>query len=162
MDNNTYKRAKGYAYKLDHSNYMDNLHDAFLYHWDKKGDNLFEREVPYVLRAVRYMSGWKNQKQFSEVHGSRKERGEKVKRFQSLTDNLVDHKTPDKIYENKEILENLYSKINVYRNRDRMKQVLDLKLLGYTWTEICEETGIPPSVVNRIIEKINEIANESR
>lgn len=53
MDNKAYKRALGYAFRLNGELYRDIVHDSYITWFNKTGDNLFDQHPQVITQVIK-------------------------------------------------------------------------------------------------------------
>lgn len=143
-----YKKAKSYSWVLDHDYYIDRVHDAFIRHYNRTGENLFDKSEYYVFRAVKYAKQYERQqtKQFVEAQEG------------------LDNRTPDRILEFKEEYQQLISAIqNQHQDGpskpliDELLQFIAYKVSGYDHHEIAYSMGISRQLVSYYYKRLKQI-----
>ena len=148
-----YKRALHYAYVLDPQNYRDHVHNAYIYHHKKTGENIFERHTGYILRCVKYMWLWHRSNR--TFH----------KEFVDYVDE--DHFTtlsPDRLFEANERVDAIRKRIASYHsgadssiNPELLSECLGYIEDGYTGNEISKMMGISAQTASNYKKKIKQL-----
>ena len=148
-----YKRALHYAYVLDPQNYRDHVHNAYLYHHDKTGGNIFEKHTGYILRCVKYMWLWHRSnrtfhKEFVEYV--------EEEHFTTLS--------PDRLLEASEGVDAMRKRIASYHSGakasidpDLLEQCMTYLEEGYSGNEIGQKMGVSFQTASNYKKKLQTI-----
>lgn len=142
MNNVNYYKARSYAWKINHDDYMDVLHDAYLSWFNKTGDNLFDEPMPRVLKVVKltYMARWKA----ISRHNTE---------FVGLGDlDTAGVDTPENILIAKETKQRY---TNLATN-EKSAEILELKSLGLRNVDIAEKWNVTKAVVTWYLRNIDQ------
>lgn len=149
-----YQKACSYSWVISkgHPEYRGDVHQAFLYYFNKTGDDLFNQPEGFVLRCVK----WMNRKRYCKEHHN--------KIFTEFDDHFFNCTTPLKELEAKETVEGIYNKIRAYRTGgtssiDANKLIEFLMFLerGYQTNEICDLMKITKGIAYNYKAKIKSI-----
>jgi DNA-binding NarL/FixJ family response regulator len=159
MNQIEYRNAYRYASKFT-TEYLDVVHDAYLYYKRTEDKDLFDEPNPVIIKQVR--------RQYNRNVGTNRYRiqwrGEK---FPTKHYSFSDDDTRD-IIENvfgvhTDIVSSIHTGYTISKLKekltDRQKYVFDLTYQGYNGTEIAKMDGINKSSVNKSIRLIREKAN---
>lgn len=149
----TYLRAVRYAQVIDRELYRDNVHNAWLYYFDKTGENLFEKDLPLALYWVKLMS---KRSLYSGKH------------FVGLEDyEPVLIKTPESEYIDKESVCVIRTRVQNYVDNkvtrkpgNKILEVLYYLERGYTSPEICEMMQCSTQNYHQYIKKLRQLVGE--
>ena len=163
--NKAYWNARSYAFKLDPVNYKDICHDAYLSYFKSKQTNLFLEHPGTITQVIKYTTfdSWKK-----KSHQSRDERLQGVRQhieFKDGGDEFVAHKansvTPFDEFIANELLERYNTLVltaGLSRARGKVniiKDILELRLVGFNNKEIADKLGVAKSLVTYYINRSN-------
>lgn len=153
-----YTKACRYSYVLSNgsSSYKDDVHQAFIYYFNKTGQNLFEQNEYYVMACVKWMNKWRYatrlNKHFIEIENF------------PVTSNFL---SPLQELESNETIDRIYTKLKSYSSGhgssiDPNQLVTFLFFLerGYEIKEIAEMMGVTMGMARNYVIKIRSILRE--
>lgn len=142
-----YRRAKKYAHKITHSEYLDILHDAYLQWYKYKQTNLFNQDMGLICTIVKNVYNNQYTKQFVYSKG-------RVKHNRGF----VEIKDTDLVTNN--IEENLHvdQTIDLLNKHLKPKQKLTFfySLLGYKRKDIAKELDVREATIVDRFKAIQE------
>lgn len=160
-----------YAYVLDHENYRDLVHNAYLYYYKKSsGGNLFaDKPEPYILRCVKFMWKWNMSntvigKNFIEYYEAASEFGDNP----SYSDMFNAYSDPLRNLESEEAVDLITKRVAAYHSGglssvgpQELLQVMDYLQRGYTGNEIGTMMDISFQTVSNHKKKIQKLIGKT-
>lgn len=159
-----YRSCLSYAYKCAGPElFKDIVQDAWLRNYESDGTNLFDKPLPYAIRAIKYR--WLN-----EITDRRyMYKGELYyKQYTDAADLNISHSnTSDQQLITSQFYEELYSLIDQYQvsknypkrgvTKENLKDLVIKLDQGWSIPEISKQTGIPTKVLHYYKTKIRKI-----
>lgn len=149
-----YRNALKYAKKLDPVNYMDLVHNAFVYYYGMSGGgNLFlDRPEPYVMRCVKFMHKWHYNVEVKNKHFVEVTEGD------AMADDLVaEIESEDSIETMTENVARYSSGGTVSVSPEKLQKTLYYLNIGYSGNEVAEIMGVSAAVISYWRSKLQEI-----
>ena len=158
----TYTDACRYATVLARDNDpKDLVHNAFLYHHNLTGGNIFDQPKGYVLRTIKH--AWR--RRYRATQYIRK--GELITPEWVDPDNLTGGLMPDEILMSGEFVENFHKKVNEYKQKtgrpmppNALPKFLKYLEEGYSISEISEMMDMQPARLHKYTAKLKTFAKQ--
>lgn len=145
-----YYKARAYLYKLDPNKYKDLLHESFLTYFDRTGRNLFEENNRKVITVVR-----------NQYYDSLRERMYKINGVRYAYEFLeyeesVTITTPLDYLIRQETYDRMVASLKKFTNPPLATAIFNLKIQGYSASEISKEVNLNQVNVRRYIKNFGK------
>ncbi len=151
----SYYRSCGYAFHLNKYLYKDLVHDAWVKYFCNTGNDLFNESPYFIAKAIRYA--------YQDIWGKEyyMKDGVRYQRQFVVNDSISHSMTPEKILISQEFCQEFFKRIDSYESPNnqklRLKEFVELVLLGYSQSEIAEIMGIGRTNVTYYKNKVKQI-----
>lgn len=150
MNNDVYWKARSYAFRLEPGLYRDLVHDAFLDYAVKRNKNLFDEPLGVIFRVIK-------NKFFDFL------KAKYVRNYEEYNDHLITTTTPIDILEYQELDERIKGSPSMLNNNNSKPEILqaiiDLKLRGFTNTEVAEELNLSKALIGYYLKRLMSYIN---
>jgi hypothetical protein len=166
-----WQRAFSYAYKCSGPwIYKDLVHSAWLYHQERFGTDLMEKEVGYVLRLVKWMWRYEVRRQTYEIEGERKQ-----KRYYQVAEDVADPETEFVVVDSAplaldamvsdEYMTEFFRLVDNYHSGSvrssvdpgELRRVAELLMAGFSGVEVAKILNMSAQTVSNHKAKVRDI-----